>query len=52
MATRSTRGLASGIAGSQAFFQKVPSSAGVFLPNGKAPEAGELVQECPTTRRR
>ena len=37
-------GLASGIAGSRAFFQKVPSSAAVFLPNGRAPEAGELVK--------
>jgi gamma-glutamyltranspeptidase / glutathione hydrolase len=37
-------GLASGIAGSRTFFQKVPSSAAVFLPNGRAPEAGELVK--------
>jgi gamma-glutamyltranspeptidase/glutathione hydrolase len=37
-------GLASGIAGSRAFFEKVPSSAAVFLPDGRAPEAGDLVK--------
>jgi gamma-glutamyltranspeptidase/glutathione hydrolase len=37
-------GLASGIAGSRAFFEKVPTSAAVFLPDGRAPEAGELVR--------
>jgi gamma-glutamyltranspeptidase/glutathione hydrolase len=37
-------GLASGIAGSRASFEKFPSSAAVFLPNGRAPEAGELVK--------
>ena len=37
-------GLAAGIAGQRSFFQKVPSSARVFLPAGRAPEAGELVR--------
>jgi gamma-glutamyltranspeptidase/glutathione hydrolase len=37
-------GLASGIAGSRATFEKIPTSAAVFLPNGRAPEAGELVK--------
>lgn len=37
-------GLASGIAGSRAAFEKFPTSAAVFLPNGRAPEAGELVK--------
>ena len=36
------QGLASGIAGQRAFFQKHETSARLFLPGGKAPEAGEL----------
>jgi gamma-glutamyltranspeptidase / glutathione hydrolase len=36
-------GLASAIAGRRAFFEKTPTSARVFLPKGRAPEAGELV---------
>jgi gamma-glutamyltranspeptidase/glutathione hydrolase len=36
------QGLASGIAGQSKYFQTVPSSARLFLPGGKAPEAGEL----------
>ncbi|MGE0363239.1 MAG: gamma-glutamyltransferase [Vicinamibacterales bacterium] len=36
------QGLASGIAGQRAFFQKHETSARVFLPGGRAPEAGEL----------
>jgi gamma-glutamyltranspeptidase / glutathione hydrolase len=35
-------GLASGIAGRRAFFEKYPTSARVFLPSGRPPEAGEL----------
>ena len=37
-------GLASGIAGRRGFFQKIESSASVFLPGGRAPEAGELLK--------
>jgi gamma-glutamyltranspeptidase/glutathione hydrolase len=36
-------GLASAIAGRRAFFEKFPTSARVFLPSGRPPEAGELV---------
>ncbi|HUE85765.1 MAG TPA: gamma-glutamyltransferase [Vicinamibacterales bacterium] len=35
-------GLASGVAGRQAFFQKFETSARVFLPSGRPPEAGDL----------
>lgn len=35
-------GLASAIAGRRAFFEKVPTSARVFLPAGRPPAAGEL----------
>jgi gamma-glutamyltranspeptidase/glutathione hydrolase len=37
-------GLAGAIAGQRGFFEKFPSSAGVFLPGGRPPEAGELVR--------
>ncbi len=36
-------GLAGAIAGRRAFFEKYPTSARVFLPAGRPPEAGELV---------
>lgn len=36
-------GLAGAIAGRRAFFEKYPTSAHVFLPAGRPPEAGELV---------
>ncbi len=35
--------LSSAIAGRRAFFEKFPTSARVFLPSGRPPEAGELV---------
>lgn len=38
------QGLASGIAGRRAFFQKHETSAQVFLPSGRPPEAGELLR--------
>lgn len=37
-------GLATGIAGRSAFFQKFESSARVFLPSARSPEAGELLR--------
>lgn len=36
------QGLASGLAGRQAFFQKFETSARVFMPSGRTPLAGEL----------
>jgi gamma-glutamyltranspeptidase/glutathione hydrolase len=38
------QGLASGLAGRQAFFQKFETSARVFLPSGRAPVAGDLLR--------
>ena len=37
-------GLASAISGQRAFFETFPSSARVFLPGGRPPQAGELLR--------
>jgi gamma-glutamyltranspeptidase/glutathione hydrolase len=37
-------GLASGLKGRQAFFQKFETSVRVFLPSGRTPEAGDLLR--------